>query len=105
MLKRTFVSLLFAIACTIALAVVAYLSSGTPFARFVLLAGDPISQILFRVLPSDVMYALIPEGGAASTATIFALSSLFTWLLIFWLITFVLFPRLFKHPLRGGDLA
>jgi hypothetical protein len=105
MLRRLRISLLIGTGATLVLLVSVYLSSGTSFARLALFAGEPVSWVLFRVLPSEIVYALVPEGGATATAVVFAVSALITWLLIFSMIAFAFLSRAMRRVPHRGSYA
>jgi large-conductance mechanosensitive channel len=99
-LKRLCISFVLATACTVGLFLFTYHFSGTAFARIVVSAGEPLSWVLLRALPHNAIYALVPEGGAAATATVFALSALVTWVVVFWLIAHILLSHFDNHSYR-----
>ncbi len=64
------------------------------FGRVVVSAGYPLTELLMRILPSGIVYELVPEGGATAAALIFGVSSLLTWFLLFWVGCYALFGRM-----------
>ena len=80
-----------------------FLAPSPILGRAVISVGFPLGELLMRLLPSAVVYELVPEGGGAAAALVIVVSTLLTWFLIFWGCCFVLFSRMRSNSALHAD--